>query len=339
MNILIYDPATPFTYTYDSLHQRALRGTESTILRVANVLKNTHQISIAQRHRPCTEDQTVDGINYLSFETAHGLSPDVVILLRYHRLLDTIVKHFPHARHFFWLHNMPPRDLYKYRDLLLQYHYQIIAVSHFHKNMIEKRLKGKWYQRLFRKQDKSVIPVKVLYNPIEDDLNPNDTPVNQQQMIFTSSPYKGLGETLRLFTALSHHFPDYELLIVSPDKLEKNLTLPKQARFLQPLPPRLLAQHIRESFCVFYPQTERVETFGLVYAEANALGTPVLAHDFGAAREVLSDTSQLINGHDINTIINKITQWREKRPVPSAKPEFRLSRVMETWSSLLTKAC
>ncbi len=55
-------------------------------------------------------------------------------------------------------------------------------------------------------------------------------------------------------------------------------------------------QHIRESLCVFYPQTQRCETFGLVYAESNAVGTPVLAHDFGAAREVLSSPDQLING-------------------------------------------
>lgn len=336
MNILFYDPATPIAYTDLTLKQSALRGTESTIVRIAHALKDYHQITIAQHCRKTIDNQSREGVDYVSFETAHDLNPDVVILLRYHRLLESVATHFPRARHFFWLHNLPSRELHKERNVLAKYDYHLIAVSHFHQQTIEKRLQGKWYQHLFRPKNKTMMPpVHVLYNPIEDNLRADETPVNPHQLIFTSSPYKGLEQVLKQFEMVSAHFPDYELLIVSPDKLDGHFILPKRTRLLGSLAPHLLAQHIRESFCVFYPQTKRIETFGLVYAEANALGTPVLAHDFGAAREVLSDECQLVDGHSNKAILEKIMEWRQCRPLIKAKPAFRLSQVVQTWLALL----
>lgn len=337
-SLLFYDPATPIAYTDITLKESALRGTESTIVRIAHSLKNYYQIYIAQHCRPTTDNVASDDVNYISFETAHKLTPDIVVLLRYHRLLEKVAITFPHARHYFWLHNLPSRNLHSYRETLIKHHYHLIAVSHFHKKIIEKRLQGKWYHQLLRRKAlKTSIPVSVIYNPINDNLHPDASPVNNNQLIFTSSFYKGLKQTLKIFTLLHQHFPDYELLIISPDKLDNSITLPEKAHFLGPLPPHLLTQYIRRSFCVFYPQTERVETFGLVYAEANALGTPVLAHDFGAASEILSDTCQLINGHDIQTIIKKLMEWQNQRPLIKAKAEFRLQNVVQSWLILLNQ--
>src|SRR5581483_2147599 len=45
---------------------------------------------------------------------------------------------------------------------------------------------------------------------------------------------------------------------------------------------------------VFYPKFVLPETFGLVFAEASAVGTPVLTHDCGAAAEVLADPRQVL---------------------------------------------
>ena len=333
MNILIYDPATPITYTDATLHQQALRGTESTIVRIAHALSRYHPISIAQHCRNTTDNLISNGVRYISFATAHTLSPDIVILLRHPALIEMITAFFPQARHFLWMHNLPSRHLYTYANFMAKQGWQIIAVSHFHRKKIEMRLQGKWYQRLFRKQ-KGRVPVHVLYNPIADDLDFNEMPIDSNQMIFTSSSYKGLIPTLKLFAMVREQFPEYELLIISPNDLDKDIILPKQARSVGPLPPHQLIQHIRESFCVFYPQTERVETFGLVYAEANAVGTPVLAHDFGAASEILSHPCQLINGYNVSTVIEKIREWREQRPIVKAKTEFKLSNVIQSWLRL-----
>lgn len=335
MQILFHDATTPLSYTIHTLKDRALRGTEATILRVATALSHYHEIYIAQHCRKTSDDTVINNIHYISTETAYTLSPDVVVLLRQHQLLENTANHFPNARHYLWMHNMPSRNLYQMREILLRYNYEIIAVSCFHRDAIKKRLAGKWHQRLFRKFSSNEIPIHVLYNPVDDKLQADDTPINKNQMIFTSSPYKGLPQTLKLFAAVRTQFPEYHLTIISPDTNGLIFPLPQNVTWIGSLPQHELMSYVRRSFCVFYPQTERVETFGLVYAEANAVGTPVLAHDFGAAREILSDASQLVDGHDPDAVIKKIIEWREKKPEIKAKEAFRLSCVTNAWRKLL----
>lgn len=336
MQILFYDVTTPVAYTYFTLQQQALRGTEATVVRIAHALKAHHQVYVAQHCRQKQNDEACQGVHYISCETAQDLSPDVVVLLRQANLLSVIAKQFPQARLFFWMHNLPSCSLFAKQLLLAKYQYEIIAVSQFHRAMIEKRLQGKWYQRFFRGKTTSSIPIHVLYNPVDDDLKPDQTPWNPNQLLFTSSPYKGLPETLKAFHLLRKHFPHYELCVTSPlDTSQHDMS--QHVRYLNDLPHHELIQQLRQSFCVFYPQTQRIETFGLVYAEANAVGTPVLAHDFGAAREVLSDASQLVDGKNFQMIIEKIKEWRENRPMLEVKSAFRLHHVTQAWLALIAK--
>lgn len=336
MQILFYDVPTPIAYTDTTLQLQAMGGTEATIIRIAHSLKHYHTIYIAQYCRNTIDNQISNGVHYISFESANNLSPNVVVLLRDKQWLDEIAKRFPHARRFFWLHNMPSRDLPKKYSTLLNEQYEIIAVSHFHRQSIEGRLKGKWYQRIFRTSaKKSKIPIHVIYNPIDDNLKPDNTNWNPDQMISMSTPHKGLARTLELFKQVINKFPNYYLLIASHSKLDKGIKFPKQTRILGAIPHHQVIQHVRKSFCVFYPQHLRKETFGLVYAESNAVGTPVLAHDLGAAREVLSDPTQLIDGRKASAVIDKISQWHKNRPSFEARPEFRLSKVTKDWLELL----
>ena len=334
MQILFYDPLTPSVYDAATPLARALGGTEATVIRVAEALKERHDVFVAQHCRLASQDQRGPGVNYISFETTRQLSPDVVILLRQYRMTEEVARLFPKARRYLWLHNMPSRELYSARDAMLKHGYQVIAVSQFHRAAIERRMRGGWLRRLFPSQ-KNPIPIKVIYNPIADSLRADATPVKRESLLFMSSPQKGLAQTLKMFEAVQRQYPEYELLIANPGYSRMELILPKQARFLGALPHQQVIQQLREVFCVFYPQTERVETFGLIYAEANAVGTPVLAHDAGAAREVLSDAGQLVNGHQLSSVLDKLTEWRQKRPQLAAREEFRLSQVISQWLKLL----
>lgn len=333
--LLFYDISSPIAYSKLSFQQQALRGTEGTLVRIAHGLSSEFDIAIAQHMRKKEENLILDNVHYIDVETAHTLRPDIVILLRDYLGLEIVGQRFPKARHFFWMHNMPPKQLRAQAPILNKYHYEIIAVSHFHRNVLIKKLSGKWYQRVLELKKKT-IPVHVLYNPISDDLHPDATVVNPNQLFFMSAPYKGLPETLAMFEKVRQHFPEYKLLIANPSEQAVNANLPKNVEYLGSLSHDTLLHYLRSSFCVFYPQTKRVETFGLVYAEANAAGTPVLAHDFGAAREVLNDNCQLVNGHSIHSVINKITEWRNTRPVLEGKDIFRLHHILKTWLNVLT---
>lgn len=336
MHILFYDVVSPVIYTHLSLQQTGLGGTESTITRVAHALSAGHTVYVAQRGRSLEEEMVSEGVHYISLSTADLLKPDVVILLRNHAYLKKVGEQFSGARLYFWLHNMPSKKLYPLRKTLICYRYEIIVVSHFHYQAVQRRLAGPWYKRMmYPHYVDAQIPVHVLYNPIEEDLNPNGETWNPMQMMVTSTPYKGLALILEMFENVRRYFPEYELRIATYAPWSAH-HLPKRAYFLGSLSHPELMRELRQSFCVFYPQYKRCETFGLIYAEANAVGTPVLAHDFGAAKEVLTNpVAQLVNGRNKKQVIEKIRSWREHRPVVGPNPALRLSRVMQAWQALL----
>jgi glycosyltransferase involved in cell wall biosynthesis len=110
-------------------------------------------------------------------------------------------------------------------------------------------------------------------------------------------------------------------------------------RVLGRLPQQEMLKHVRSSLCVFYPQSVHPETFGLIFAEANAVGTPVLAHDFGSAGEVLGGGEQLVDATDAAAVADKVAAWRDGgRPQVRAQPQFRASAVVAEWRRLLEGA-
>jgi hypothetical protein len=117
--------------------------------------------------------------------------------------------------------------------------------------------------------------------------------------------------------------------------------------------------------CTFIPNFVIPETFGLVFAESNAIGTPVLTHDCGAAVEVLGDRSQVLPVtvaarvyetllHNVppgwragparlagslgmfDVYTERIRAWRAgARPRVGPDSRFRLATVKEQWRALL----
>ncbi|MBV8910680.1 MAG: hypothetical protein JOZ89_07970, partial [Gammaproteobacteria bacterium] len=108
------------------------------------------------------------------------------------------------------------------------------------------------------------------------------------------------------------------------------------------------------------------ETFGLVFAESHALGTPVLTHDCGSAAEIVHDRQQLLPvtaacrlyeaatgrlpaawrlgparlaaaAGLFDPYAERILAWRNgARPRAKPDPRFRLSAVTAQWRSLLS---
>ena len=102
------------------------------------------------------------------------------------------------------------------------------------------------------------------------------------------------------------------------------------------LPHADLIARMRRALCLFYPQTTFAETFGLVLAEANAVGTPVLVHPgLGANDEVVRGSGQAVHGRDVDAQLERILRWRADPPRVTVHPEFRLARVAERWREVL----
>src|SRR4051812_11298540 len=135
--------------------------------------------------------------------------------------------------------------------------------------------------------------------------------------------------------------------------------------WLGSLPPAEAIAQARTALGVFMPNLHLPETFGLVFAEANAVGTPVLTHDLGAAREVLHPANpvlpirarqrtcaglarltslrapQILSSAGLrlgafDDYIELLRRWRSgDRPRIQGDARFRLSAVVDEWRALL----
>jgi len=347
MKILFIDPSCIIAYNNYSLTQGAIGGTESTVIRVANALTEYNNKVYVTQHLRSQDELDVSGVSYISFVYAKKIVPDIVIILRDYRRLKEFALVYPRAKIFFWMHDLPRLKMRSFRKDFIKLNCLIICVSKFHADATAKILHGTWYDKIydfiFYRQKKS-INIKFIYNLIDGNLQIDDTLVEKNKIIFFSSPNKGLQETILHFNAIKKNFPGLKLYIANPGyidlfnckQLNKELLKSDDIVVLGPLKHSDIIKHVRSAFCVFYPQAYKAETFGLIYLEANSVGTPVLAHDFGAAREVLSNSDQLINAKKEANIIGKLKKWyTHGRPKVFRQEKFFKDIIMQNWLAIL----
>jgi glycosyltransferase involved in cell wall biosynthesis len=205
-----------------------------------------------------------------------------------------------------------------------------------------------------------------IYNPVDDTLMPDGTPVDERKLVFFSSPNKGLNFTLDAFSALKQRMPDLRLVVGNPGYKSGCDARRAGVELLGPQPQARIHAEVRSALCTFFPNFVIPETFGLVFAESRALGTPVLTHDCGAALEVIGDPRQVLpltpayrlyeaavgglpsrwrrlparlaaSAGLFDAYLERIRAWRGgERPRTGPDPRFRLSTVTEQWRALLS---
>jgi len=88
--------------------------------------------------------------------------------------------------------------------------------------------------------------------------------------------------------------PDLRLVVGNPGYKSGCDARRAGVELLGPQPQARIHAEARSALCTFVPNFVIPETFGLVFAESHALGTPVLTHDCGAALEVVGDPRQVL---------------------------------------------
>jgi glycosyltransferase involved in cell wall biosynthesis len=340
MRILFYDAASVYAYDAERMSQRGIGGTEGSVVRVAEGLSATCEVAVAQRAR--TEPASFHaGLRYVPLDDPApfgGDSPDWVVVLRKHRHAPALHARFPRARMISWIHNWQRPEALLQRRGLVRSACAVVAVSDAHREATEGLFNGP----LARAFGGGRVPIHRIYNPVDESLGPDGTAIDSDKLVFFSN--KGIAQVLSAFLQVRGAIPHLRLHVAGNSLQEAMRSSRRIVRLLaQPgvtvlgrLPQHELLRHVREALCVFYPQSAYAETFGLVFAESNAVGTPVLAHDFGAAREVLSSAEQLIDGADSQAVIDRLRAWRDgARPKVLLRPAFRASAVVTEWRRLL----
>jgi glycosyltransferase involved in cell wall biosynthesis len=351
-SVLFYDPACRAPYDTRTLASSGLGGTESTLVRVADAL----DAWVIQHNR------TEDWGRYRCPQPLEGIS--TVIVNREAHVLPLIAQQYPGARIYLWLHDrLRPGGrragrLAARAAALARLEVTAICVSDWQRGDVERTLQSLKVARAVR--------ACTIYNPVDDGLVPDGTAVDANKLVFFSSPNKGLPFALDAFAALRHDVPDLRLAVFNPGYKSYRGAAPAGVEFLGSQPAARVHLEVRSSLCTFFPNFVIPETFGLVFAESHALGTPVLTHPCGAAAEVVADPAQLLPVPPMAPLYEalagplpprwralpahaarlagvfdgyreRIRAWRSgARPRVTPDARFRLSAVSAKWRELLS---
>lgn len=327
--VAFVDPLAPQPYSGAPGALTGLGGTEMTLVKICERLGLNRQIVVYQRARQSL-DEVVAGVRYAGFDVKRPLAkePSTIVVINSWKVALKLARTHPEARVLCWLHVFPGRHNRSLTAELRAADIEVVCVSETHAN---------WLRQFLGANAPSI---RHIYNPIADDLVPDDTPRDPDLLLFASSPHKGLGQVFRRFEALRDRFPHLKLAIANPGYLAwPTGRVLAGVRPLGRLEHRDLIGWMRRALCLFAPQDEFAETFGLVIAEANAVGCPaLLQRGLGANDEVASDLGQCIDASDPDMIADRIANWRTAEPASpraQARPDFRLSSVTAQWSALL----
>ena len=349
--VLFYDPVCQQPYDTRTLAERALGGTEATLVRVADalgacVMQHNRDSDWQRYHRP----QRLPGVT-------------AVVVNRDARALADVLELYPQARLYLWLHDrLRPgsrraRWLAECAPLLRQLEVTAVCVSQWHREQVAATLEGLGLAEQVR--------TVAIYNPVDEALRPDGGAIDERTLVFFSSPNKGLGFTLDAFAAVRRALPDMRLLIANPGYKRDPAVRRAGVELLGAQPAARVHQEVRAALCTLCLNFVIPETFGLVFAESHALGTPVLAYDCGAAAEVIADQQQLLpvtRGERLyeavagplaprwraaparlaaatglfDAPIERIRAWRQgARPQAAPDARFRLPAVTAQWRELL----
>jgi glycosyltransferase involved in cell wall biosynthesis len=350
---LFFDPACQQPYDTRTLQERAMGGTEATVTRVADAL----DALVAQHNR------TEAFGRYRPPERLTEVTR--VVINRDSRALPRVRELYPNARVYLWLHdqlNLGSKRagwLRSTSGLLRELGVTVVCVSDSQRAGVEAVLRNLGLAELVR--------AHTIYNPIDDGLAPDGSRVDERKLVFFSSPNKGLKFTLDAFRALRHRMPDLRLVVGNPGYKIRRSVVIEGVEYLGPQPQTRMHAEVRTALCTFFPNFVIPETFGLVFAESNAVGTPVLTADCGSAAEVIGDRSQLVPVtfayRAYETLLTHVSpRWREAparlaaslglfdswtqrieawragdRPRVGPDPRFRLAAVIEKWRALLAE--
>jgi glycosyltransferase involved in cell wall biosynthesis len=324
MRLVFLDTSCPSPYDAETLETRPQGGTESTVTRVAEGLaERGHDVIVAQKGRGEGGKGLAKYIGLDHLDQIH-YRPHAVIALRTPELARFSFEKYPDSRRFLWLHDFNQQRVVQAYPSLKDANTKILCVSRTHKSVVADALLSQIPPPI------TGLTVDYIYNPIAD-LEPDGTPVDPKKLVFFSSPHKGLDHALYLFSRLRDIDPSFTLHVANPGYLPSAESSIPGVVILGELPHVAVLQHVRSSLAVFHPNLVFPETFGLVHAEANAVGTPVITSTLGANREVLSDPRQTISVRDEKTVIDTILRWSVERPVVRGNPNFKLSNVLDQW--------
>ena len=199
---------------------------------------------------------------------------------------------------------------------------------------------SRWHVKNLKKYFKKYNDITYIHNPVSEKVfrrSSSPSRYDKNLLVWMSSPDKGLDKALELFKRIRTLRPSMKFKIFNPGYWpadQERLARAQGVYYLGPKPSMSMWKVVKKALCVFYP-VQYDETFGLVAAEANALGTPLATYARAALPEVVSSKNQLLKKEDEKGIIKRVIHWHDHgRPVVSGKSQFKIKIIAAHWLQL-----
>lgn len=315
-DILFLDATCHKTYQQDSLETESLGGTEYATIRLAEGFASKgHKVCVIQRWDRLPSKSS-NGVMYAPIRWFNGISATNTIHIRSVAALEDT----KNSNNILWLHDAGTTAVLDWNVCMDLFKPKVVCQSDWHVNNL--RTTG------------LIGDINRIYPPLDQLCidYPKPTNIDTFQLVWMSSPHKGLQEALATFDKLRQLEPRFKLVIFNPGYLAMSMenTENKNIKLLSECNRGIMRDIIAHSLCMFYP-TQFEETFGSVAAECNALGIPVAHYGVGALRESSDD----FKCTDENDLINTVIEWNKDKPERSANPKFNFEDVYKGWAKIL----
>lgn len=328
-DVIFIDCGNALPYDRKSLENKPMGGVESSVIRVAEGLGALGlTVGVIKASDPeagivVHEFEPIMGqyVFYMHEKELPRIATRFSVLLRGPLYLNAFNERVNglKTKKFVWLHDLAAPEMKAWIPLLKEHEATIVGVSKWHKQNIKDNL------------DYNL--VTYAYNPLPDEVYKSQEPrkINKNLMVWASSPHKGLDKALGIFKRIHETLPNLRLLVYNPGYIKGEVIINPGVLYYGPTAARNVWHNIRNSLCVFYP-SEFKETFGLVAAEANALGVPLVGYRAGALPEIVNGDDQLLGINDENAVCTLVEKWyNESPPDTYGRIEFHTPNVVNHW--------
>lgn len=325
-DIVFIDCGTKLYYDSKSLENIPLGGTESSLIRIAEGLASlplpngkTLNVAIIRAsdveagiQAPVFGEVMGQHCYFLDESYLDRIDTKYLVCMRGCRYLYL----YPKAKKFVWCHDLGDARITAWEPLLREQDATIVAVSKWHKKNIM--------------QYTAYPKMTYVYNPIDDKVY-NDTPrkVDRNLMVWAASPHKGLDEALGIYKKIYNKLPNMKLLIYNPGYTKGEFISNPGVLYNGPTAGQHVRHNMRKALCTFYP-TQFEDTFGLVTAESNAVGTATACYPSGALPEITGNNAGVCINEEV--LLDTIEQWYTNGPPKVVgREEFKTSNVIQQW--------
>lgn len=315
-DILFLDATCHKTYQQDSLENDSLGGTEYATIRLAEgFAAKGHKVCVIQRWDRLPSKST-NGVVYAPHRWFTTTTATNTIHIRSVAALPDTTQ----SNNIVWLHDVGAPYMADWNVLIDAHKPKIICQSDWHvENLRSMGLLG---------------DIKRIYPPLDQRCidYPHPTQINSHQLVWMSSPHKGLQECIAVFEKLRALDSRFKLAVFNPGYLSlaidnidnKNIRLLSESSRIE------LKAIVSHSLCMLYP-TYFEETYGSVAAECNALGVPVAHYGIAGLNESCNTEKRQDEKHLIETIL----EWSIKPIKAKVNPEFSFESVYKDWAKIL----